>query len=94
MSLYWAIIKSSNADVPFIIDTPYARIDTSHREQISKKYFPSISKQVIVLSTDEEITESYYEAIKPFIGKEYMLNYIESEGRTKVVPGYFFGGDQ
>lgn len=94
LSLYWAIIKSSNADVPFIIDTPYARIDTSHREQISKKYFPSISKQVIVLSTDEEITESYYEAIKPFIGKEYMLNYIESEGRTKVVPGYFFGGDQ
>lgn len=94
LSLYWAIIKSSNADVPFIIDTPYARIDTSHREQISKKYFPSISKQVIVLSTDEEITESYYEAIKPFIGKQYMLNYIESEGRTKVVPGYFFGGDQ
>lgn len=94
LALYWAIIKSSNAEVPFIIDTPYARIDTSHREQISKKYFPSISKQVIILSTDEEITETYYEVIKPFIGKEYKLNYIESEGRTEVLPGYFFGGNQ
>ncbi|WP_312443678.1 AAA family ATPase [Lacrimispora sp.] len=93
LSLYWAIIKSSNADVPFIIDTPYARIDTSHREQISRNYFSSISKQVIILSTDEEITENYYNIIKPFIGKEYMLKYIESEGRTEVLPGYFFGGD-
>ena len=57
LSLYWAIIELSGQDIPFIIDTPYARIDANHRKEISEKFFPNISKQVVILSTDEEINE-------------------------------------
>lgn len=32
LCLIWALIKSSGIDVPFIIDTPYARIDETHRK--------------------------------------------------------------
>ena len=46
LSLYFAIIKVSGKDIPFIIDTPYARIDTEHREQISKEFFPNVSSQI------------------------------------------------
>ena len=67
LSLYWAIIMLSDQDIPFIIDTPYARIDASHRKEISEKFFPNISKQVIILSTDEEINEEYYKILKPYI---------------------------
>jgi len=90
LSLYWAIIKISGNDIPFIIDTPYARIDTEHREQISKEFFPTVSKQVIILSTDQEITEYYYSIIKPFIVKEYLLEYDEANSRTTVSNKYFF----
>lgn len=90
LSLYWAIIKSSGKEIPFIIDTPYARIDTEHREQISKEFFPSISDQVVILSTDEEITENYYDVLKPYISKEYLLQYNETESKTVVCDGYFF----
>lgn len=90
LSLYWAIIKVSGNDIPFIIDTPYARIDTEHREQISKEFFPTISKQVIILSTDEEITEHYYSVMKPFIVKEYLLEYDEANSKTTVSNRYFF----
>lgn len=90
LSLYWAIIKISNHDIPFIIDTPYARIDTEHREQISKEFFPSISGQVIILSTDEEITEPYYRVMKPYIAKEYLLKNEENSNKTTVKNGYFF----
>lgn len=91
LSLYWAIIELSGQDIPFIIDTPYARIDANHRKEISEKFFPNISKQVIILSTDEEINEEYYEIIKPFIAKEFLLINDESQNHTTVEQEYFFG---
>lgn len=90
LSLYWAIIELSGQDIPFVIDTPYARIDANHRKEISEKFFPNISKQVIILSTDEEINEEYYELMKPHIAKEYLLINDESQNRTTVEQHYFF----
>ncbi len=90
LSLYWAIIEMSGKDIPFVIDTPYARIDANHRKEISEKFFPNISKQVVILSTDEEINEEYYEIIKPYIAKEYLLINDESQNRTTVEQHYFF----
>ncbi|EXM39893.1 DNA sulfur modification protein DndD [Ruminococcus albus SY3] len=90
LALYWAIIQISGKHIPFVIDTPYARIDANHREEISSKFFPNISSQVVILSTDEEITKDYYKIIKPFIAKEYLLQNNQSENRTTVTDGYFF----
>ena len=90
LSLYWAIIELSGQDIPFVIDTPYARIDANHRKQISQKFFPNISKQVIILSTDEEINEEYYALLKPYISKEYLLLNDESQNKTSVEKRYFF----
>lgn len=88
LSLYWAIVQISNKNIPFIIDTPYARIDANHREEISKTFFPNISNQVIILSTDEEITQEYYSIMKPYISKEYLL--INDENKTSIKNRYFF----
>ena len=91
LSLYWAIIELSSQSIPFVIDTPYARIDKNHRKEISEKFLPSISKQVIILSTDEEINEEYYRIIKPNIAKEFLLINDESQNKTSVEEHYFFG---
>lgn len=90
LALYWAIIQISGKHIPFVIDTPYARIDANHREEISSKFFPNISSQVIILSTDEEITKEYYDIIKPYMAKEYLLQNNQSENKTTVTNGYFF----
>ena len=90
LALYWAIIELSGQDIPFVIDTPYARIDANHRKEISEKFFPNISKQVIILSTDEEIDEEYYEILKPHIAREYLLVNDESQNRTSIEQHYFF----
>ena len=91
LSLYWAIIEMSGKDIPFVIDTPYARIDANHREEISKEFFPKISKQVVILSTDEEINEKYYKILKPNIAREYLLINDENQNKTSVENKYFFG---
>jgi DNA sulfur modification protein DndD len=90
LALYWAMIMISGQDIPFIIDTPYARIDANHRKEISEKFFPNISKQVVILSTDEEINEEFYEIIHPYVAKEYLLTNNEKENRTTVEKKYFF----
>lgn len=90
LSLYWAIIRLSNRDIPFVIDTPYARIDAKHRREISEKFFSKISDQVIILSTDEEINKDYYKIIKPFVAREYLLTNNESENKTTIQNKYFY----
>ena len=90
LALYWAIIEISGRNIPFVIDTPYARIDANHRREISEKFFPNISNQVIILSTDEEINEEYYKIVKPYVSKEYLLINDENENRTTITNNYFF----
>ena len=82
LSLYWSIIELSGQDIPFVIDTPYARIDANHRKEISEKFFPNIGKQVVILSTDEEINEEYYQVIKPYVAREYLLINDENQNKT------------
>lgn len=89
LCLIWAIIKSSGVDIPFIIDTPYARIDKTHRDALTTTYLPKISKQVIILSTNKEIDNELYNVVRPFVCNEYLLLYNSGLRKTEVKNGYF-----
>lgn len=90
LCLYWALIKSSDIEIPFIIDTPYARIDETHRNNITSEYLSSISNQVIILSTNTEIDEKSYREIKPRLNGEYLIEYDDKNRKTIQSKGYFF----
>ena len=89
LCLIWAIIKSSGVEIPFIIDTPYARIDETHRNSLTTTYLPNISKQVIILSTNKEIDSELYNVVKPYVCDEYLLLYNSELRKTEVKNGYF-----
>lgn len=91
LCLYWALIKASNINIPFVIDTPYARIDETHRKNIALEYFSTISNQVIILSTNTEIDYEAYKDIKEKINNEYLIQYDDTERKTKKSNGYFYG---
>lgn len=88
-SLLWGLARASGRLMPTIIDTPLGRLDSSHRQHLIKRYFPSVSHQVLLLSTDEEIVGTYYKALKPFISNSYLLDHDESTGQTNIKKGYF-----
>ena len=90
LCLIWALIKTSDVEVPFIIDTPYARIDETHRNALTTTYLPNISNQVIILSTNEEIDHDAYLTIKDYLCNEYLLEYLNKERKTIVHNNYFF----
>lgn len=88
-SLLWGLARASGRPVPTIIDTPLGRLDSSHRRHLIERYFPNASHQVLLLSTDEEISGPYYAALKPFITRTYLLTHSEESGQSNIKPGYF-----
>jgi len=91
IGMLWALGICSQKELPIIIDTPLARLDSFHRKCIIKNYLPKASKQVIILSTDQEVTKEDYEDLRPFIGKEYTLVYDDDSMSTQIEKGYFGG---
>lgn len=89
IAMLWALGICSKAQFPLIIDTPLARLDSRHRISLLENYFPKASDQVIILSTDQEITSDDYERLKQYVGKEYTLIYDEDTMSTSIRPGYF-----
>lgn len=92
MSIYFALMQISRVDVPFVIDTPFARIDTEHRTKIVKNFFTKLKGQVFILSTDEEINNDYMQNIKNNVSNQYLLEYV-SRGKTRVLKDQYFGGN-
>lgn len=88
-SLLWGLARASGRPVPTIIDTPLGRLDSSHRQHLIERYFPNASHQVLLLSTDEEIVGTYYEELKPFIARTYLLEHDEEAEQTIIKEGYF-----
>ena len=93
-AIIWGLAKTSERPLPFVIDTPLARLDTDHRDSLVDDFFPAASHQTIILSTDSEITQSYYKRLKPYISKSMMIEYDSKQGRTTACDRYFFDGGE
>lgn len=90
MALYQALSHLNKINVPYIIDTPFARIDGEHREKILKYFFKELRGQIIILSTDEEIVASYKHVVSDIISDTYILNHT-NDGRTEIKANTYFG---
>lgn len=89
MSLYWAMMKQSKCQLPFIIDTPFARIDTEHRTNIVDHFFKRLPGQLLILSTNEEINAKHMQAMSDSISNSFMLEFGEDK-RTRIAENRYF----
>lgn len=89
IALLWGLAKSSDVELPIIIDTPFARLDSEHRTNIANHYFPFASEQVVILSTDEEIDHRYVELLNKYIGRSYLIDHSDIGRNSVFKEGYF-----
>jgi DNA sulfur modification protein DndD len=89
-AILWGLARASGRPVPVIIDTPLARLDSKHRHHLVERYFPAASHQVILLSTDAEISSRYHAALKPFLSRTYHLDYDNALKRTTAQEDTYF----
>jgi len=87
ISVLWGLSQISRNRMPMIIDTPLSKLDNKHVHNISTKFFPEASDQVVLFSQDREIDKKIYRLLKPYIGKEYTLQHSQKQ---KILDGYFF----
>lgn len=85
-----ALAKTSGRKLPIIIDTPLGRLDSHHREKLINGYFPYASHQVIILSTDTEVDQNFYEGLSKHVSHSYQISYNETEGSSEIKEGYFW----
>ncbi|MBT7252357.1 MAG: DNA sulfur modification protein DndD [Candidatus Nitrosopelagicus sp.] len=85
-----ALAKTSGKPLPFMIDTPLARLDVSHRDNMIEKFFPYASHQVVIFSTDSEISQDYYQQLLPYLSRSYAMEYLPGKGKTRQHLGYFW----
>ena len=91
-SMLWALARTSGRQLPFIIDSPFGRLDTEHREKTVQSFFTRASQQIVVFSTDTEIDQQHFNELQPYISKSYHLVYDEKAGTTRASVGYFWKG--
>ena len=87
VAIVWALALTSGYKAPVIIDTPMARLDSSHRANFVTKYLPAASSQVMVLSTDEEVYGRYLDLVRDNVVDYYTLLYREEEQCTSTLCG-------
>jgi DNA sulfur modification protein DndD len=94
IALLWALRDLSGKPFPVIIDTPLGRLDSDHRDHLVNQYFPNVSHQVILFSTDTEIDRSYFKALDPHVSRSYHLEYDSGSGSSSASLGYFWEGEK
>ena len=89
ISILWSLSILANKDMPILIDTPLARLDSKHRKNLLKEYFPKSSHQILIFSTDEEIDAKYYPLISSAISHNYLIEHDQITQTSKLSKGYF-----
>ena len=89
-AVVWGLALTSGRPLPFMIDTPLARLDEEHRKSIVEKFYPNASHQTIILSTDSEVNFEYYKKLEPYISNSFVIQYDSDKGSTKKHDTYFF----
>ena len=89
-AVVWGLALTSGRPLPFMIDTPLARLDEEHRNSVVEQFYPSASHQTIILSTDSEVNFGYYQKLEPYISNSFVIQYDSDKGSTKKHDTYFF----
>jgi DNA sulfur modification protein DndD len=72
----------------FVFDTPLARLDQANRKAFITNVISPMSEQVVILSTNEEITGANYKLIKDRIFRSYTLVYDSKSATSQIMEGY------
>jgi DNA sulfur modification protein DndD len=75
LSMLYAIVKTSSAALPVVVDTPVSRMDKEHKGWSVTRFYPQLSEQIIVLTTSDDLANGLYDELKAagIIGAEVLL---------------------
>jgi len=73
-ALIWGISEYIAEDIPMIIDTPLGRLDEKNQSLILNKFYPEVSKQVIILPTPSELKHDGFKTLIKHVSQTFQLD--------------------
>ena len=91
-ALLGALVEETGLDFPVFIDSPMQKFDINHSQNILTKFYPNVSKQVILFPLlMKELTEDEYALIEQYVNKAYLIGNEKSGSRFhEVAPSELF----
>ncbi len=84
LSFITAMSRISEEEAPLVMDTPFGRLSSHHRNSITR-YLPELSDQLVLFVTDEELRDQARQNLEPRIGAEYRLEFNPKTSCTEIV---------
>lgn len=84
LSFITAMSQISEEEAPLVMDTPFGRLSSHHRNTITEN-LPTLAKQLVLFVTDEELRDQALINLKPFIGAEYRLEFSSITSCTEII---------
>ncbi len=78
-----AMSRISEEEAPLIMDTPFGRLSSQHRNSITR-HLPDLADQLILFVTDEELRDEARQNLEPRIGAEYRLHFDAQSSCTTI----------
>lgn len=83
LSFITAMAMVAQREAPLIMDTPFGRLSSAHREAITLN-LPNLAPQLALFVTDEELRDKALDNLRPKIGLEYSLHFDPNTSCTTV----------
>ena len=84
LSFITAMSRISEEEAPLVMDTPFGRLSSYHRNSITT-YLPELADQLVLFVTDEELRDQARQNLEPRIGAEYRLEFDRQTSCTEIV---------
>ena len=83
LSFITAMALVSEEEAPLVMDTPFGRLSSQHRNSITKT-LPQLANQLVLFVTDEELRDEARQNLEHRIGLEYRLEFDEKTSCTTI----------
>lgn len=84
LSFITAMGRISDEEAPLVIDTPFGRLSSQHRSNITER-LPELADQLVLFVTDEELHDQARRNLESRIGAEYCLEFNQDTSCTEIV---------
>jgi len=84
LSFIMAMSRISDEEAPLVMDTPFGRLSSHHRNAIAE-HLPMLASQLILFVTDEELRDEARQNMESRIGAEYRLEFSSKTSCTEIV---------
>jgi DNA sulfur modification protein DndD len=83
LSFITAMSRISEEEAPLVMDTPFGRLSSQHRNSITR-HLPDLAEQLVLFVTDEELRDEARQNLESRIGAEYRLCFDPQSSCTTI----------